>query len=448
MSNVSNLILSLQEKLETTSNTLELATVAKVIEKLKIRSVSVVQNFSDLPTGVSDGNVFLIKQEGELYYNVGTTWFSLGKITTDTIFGFGFNTAGQLADNTVVNRSSPVTVIGGVTSWSFIAAGGRGLFGIADGILYAWGCATQGNLGDGFRNVNRSSPVTVVGGITNWTQVSASADHGLAIAGGIAYGWGTNNFFGTPQGSVGDGTTINRSSPVTVVGGITNWNQVSAGGIHSLGLTENGITYAWGNNIAGRLGDNTSIDKSSPVTVVGGITNWSQVSAGGSHSIAIASGVAYAWGNNTGGRLGDGTTLNRSSPVTVVGGITNWSQVSTGYAHNVGITNGIAYAWGNNTGGRLGDGTIIAISSPVTVVGGITNWSQVSGGNNHSLGITNTGVAYAWGGNAFGQLGDNTLIEKSSPVTVVGGITNWSQISAGSSFTILLANDLIKRYIQ
>jgi hypothetical protein len=186
------------------------------------------------------------------------------------------------------------------------------------------------------------------------------------------------------------------------------------------------ITYAWGRNGNGRLGDGTTTNRSSPVTVVGGITNWAQVSAGESHSIGLTdAGVLYAWGGNVIGQLGDGTTTARSSPVTVVGGITNWSNIEAGHYHNFGlINNGVLYAWGYNGEGQLGDGTTTQRTSPVTVVGGITNWAQASGDVDHSLGVTASGIAYAWGRNNYGKLGDGTTTARSSPVTVIGKITN------------------------
>jgi hypothetical protein len=154
-------------------------------------------------------------------------------------------------------------------------------------------------------------------------------------------------------------------------------------------------------------------------------------------SVYVPSYVAYAWGANDFGQLGTENTTSTTSPVTVVGGITNWTQLSGGYRHSLGVTStGIAYAWGRNQYGRLGDGTETNRSSPVTVVGGITNWSQLSAGTStHSLGLTSTGIAYAWGANSTGQLGDGTTTSRSSPVTVVGGITNWSQVSAGNRFS-------------
>jgi alpha-tubulin suppressor-like RCC1 family protein len=100
----------------------------------------------------------------------------------------------------------------------------------------------------------------------------------------------------------------------------------------------------------------------------------------------------------------------------------------------MGVTSaGIAYGWGYNALGQLGDNTTVSKLSPVTVVGGITTWSEVSSGDNFNLGRTSTGIAYAWGGAFYGRLGDNTTVSKSSPVTVVGGITAWSQVSAGTS---------------
>jgi alpha-tubulin suppressor-like RCC1 family protein len=353
---------------------------------------------------------------------------AIGAIT----YAWGYNNYGQLGDgNQYTGQSSPVTVLGGITRWSQLSAGYRHSLGVANaGIAYAWGYNGNGQLGDG-TTTSRLSPVTVIGGITNWRQLSAGYRHSLGVTdAGIAYAWGYNT-----AGQLGDGGLYyDTPSPVTVIGGITNWSQLSAGSRHSLGLTSDGIAYAWGYNNAGQLGDGTTDHKSSPVTVLGGITNWSQLSAGYRHSLGVTdAGIAYAWGYNTYGQLGDGTTDHKSSPVTVVGGITNWSQLSGGRNHSLGLTStGIAYAWGFNDRGQLGDeGLYSDTSSPVTVVGGITNWSQVSAGRYLSLGLTNTGIAYAWGYNGNGQLGDGTSTDTSSPVTVLGGITNWSQLSAG-----------------
>ena len=309
---------------------------------------------------------------------------------------------------------------------------------ISRNIINGLGFNLTGQLGDN-TTTSRLSPVTVVGGVIDWIQTSTNGGpfsstfigHSLGVtSSGLLYAWGSNVF-----GQLGDNTLTNRSSPVTVVGGITNWKQVSVGtgGGHSLGVTTTGIAYGWGNGSNGQLGTGTS-GKSSPTSVIGGITNWSQVSAGGSHSLGVTStGIAYAWGFNGNGRLGDNTTSQRTSPVTVVGGITNWSQISAGSLHSLGLTStGVAYAWGYNGSGQLGDGTTTSRLSPVTVIGGITNWKQISAGTTHSLGLTSTGVLYGWGNNTYGQLGSADIAtNKSSPIQMMPYITTWIDISAG-----------------
>jgi alpha-tubulin suppressor-like RCC1 family protein len=440
----SKIILRLQQLASTSSNTYELMTLAKAAEKLRAGLVKVVSTTASLPAAATSpvGEIFLVENDDDLYVNVGSQWNSLNnEISARLAYAWGYNSRGQLGDGTSgagTAKSSPVTVIGGITNWSQLsaAAGDHSLGVTTTGIAYAWGSNEFGALGDG-TTASRSSPVTVVGGITNWSQLAGASNHSLGLTStGIAYAWGSNSY-----GQLGDGTITSRSSPVSVVGGITNWRQVSTRAAHNLGVTSTGIAYAWGRNFLGRLGDGTTIDRSSPVTVIGGITNWSQVSAGGQHSLGLTStGIAYAWSRNHHGQLGTGTTTDTSSPVTVIGGITNWSQVSAGSNHSLGLTStGIAYAWGFNDAGAIADGTTARRSSPVTVIGGITNWSQVSAGGYHSLGLTSTGITYAWGRGVEIQLGDGTTTaSRLSPVTVVGGITNWSQVSAGRFHNLAL----------
>jgi alpha-tubulin suppressor-like RCC1 family protein len=394
----------------------------------------VVANFVSLPSAANnEGIMYYVTNENVYYFSDGTYWrkdfsSSLGTVST-IMYAWGSGGSGKLGDNTVAAKSSPVTVVGGITNWSQISNSNYHTLGLTSaGILYAWGSNSGGRLGDNTTS-SRSSPVTPVGGINTWRQIAAGGGHSFGITSdGILYAWGLGSY-----GRLGDNTTSSRLSPVTVVGGITNWTQVTAGDRHALGLRSTGVLYAWGYGYAGRLGNNASADRSSPVTVVGGITSWSQISTGEGHNLGFTSGgIAYAWGGNGNGQLGDNTITARSSPVTVVGGITTWSQLSGGRFHSMGLTSaGVAYAWGYNAQGRLGDNTVAAKSSPVTVVGGITNWSRLTAGRAHSFGRTSAGILYAWGENTDGQLGDGTTSSRSSPVTAVGGITSWSQLSTG-----------------
>jgi alpha-tubulin suppressor-like RCC1 family protein len=296
---------------------------------------------------------------------------------------------------------------------------------------WAWGPNTDGQLGDA-SIISRSSPVSVVGGYTDWIQVSGGKSHSIGLRGnGTLWAWGLNT-----DGQLDDDTTTSRLSPVSVVGGFT-WKDINAGGKHNLALIANGTAWAWGLNTNGQLGDGTTTVRSSPVSVVGGFTDWIEISAGYDHNIALrANGTAWAWGLNTLGRLGDGTTTDQSSPVSVVGGFTDWIQVSAGTGHSLGLrANGTVWGWGLNSSGQLGDGTTTDQSSPVSVIGGFTNWVQVSAGGAHSIGARTNGTVWGWGINTNGQLGNGDTTAQSSPVSVIGGFTDWVQISSGNNHT-------------
>jgi alpha-tubulin suppressor-like RCC1 family protein len=222
---------------------------------------------------------------------------------------------------------------------------------------------------------------------------------------------------------------------VSIVGGITNWTKISAGSNHNLALRADGTIWAWGYGGQGRLGTNDAIARSSPVSIVGGITNWTKISAGSNHSLALrADGTIWAWGSEgNSGRLGLGSpqALNVLSPLSIVGGITDWIEVSAGLLNNLAIrSNGTLWTWGDGAQGQLGTNSTTATGSPVSVVGGFTDWVQASPSRYFSMALRSNGTAWAWGYAGQGSLGTNNTINTSSPVSVVGGITDWLHISS------------------
>ena len=250
--------------------------------------------------------------------------------------------------------------------------------------------------------------------------------------------WG-NNFYG----QLGDNTTINRSSPVQAVTGGTNWKQVSGGLPFTATIKSDGTLWTWGRNSYGGLGDNTVVHKSSPVQTVAFGTNWKQVAAGYIHTAAIKTdGTLWCWGYNLYGQLGENTATQRNSPIQTVAFGTNWKQVSSGFYHCAAIkTDGTLWTWGYNDNGQLGDNTIVHRSSPVQTTAFGSNWKQVYCGRYNTAAIKTDGTLWCWGQNANGQLGDSTITKKSSPVQTIAFGTNWMQVFSGYQFTAAIKAD-------
>jgi alpha-tubulin suppressor-like RCC1 family protein len=377
-------------------------------------------------------NQFL-SPEGDLEnYFITESWL-IDQYVGDTLWTWGFNTSGQLGDNTVVTRSTPVTTFAAGFTWKQVSCGSVHTAAIkTDGTLWTWGQNSFGQLGDN-TTTSRPTPVTTFAGGTNWKQVACGQYYMAAIkTDGTLWTWGSNGY-----GNLGDNTRTSRPTPATTFAGGTNWKQVAGGGIHTAAIKTDGTLWTWGYNLNGQLGINniTQTMVCSPVTTFAGGTNWKQVSCGIRHTSAIKTdGTLWTWGYNTSGQLGDNTTTQRNIPVTTFAGGTNWKQVSAcnGY-HTAAIkTDGTLWTWGVNINGGLGINDPPANrNTPITTFAGGTNWKQVACGQYYMAAIKTDGTLWNWGRNTEGQLGDNTIIIKCTPVTAFVGGTNWKQISGG-----------------
>jgi alpha-tubulin suppressor-like RCC1 family protein len=336
---------------------------------------------------------------------------------------WGWNLYGQLGTGSTspYYQPTPVAVSGGHTFQS-VSAGHYHTCGVTtDDDAYCWGYNYYGQLGTGSTSPWRQpTPVAVSGGHT-FQSVSAGYYHTCGVTtDGDAYCWGYNGY-----GQLGIGhTSYSQPTPVAVTDGHT-FQSVNTLGQHTCGLATDGI--CWGDNSAGQVGDGTfgSTDPTKPSpTAVGGGHTFQSLDAGWRHSCGVTTaGEAYCWGHNYYGQLGTGwTSVRHPNPTAVTGGL-SFQHVSAGF-HSCGLaTNGAAYCWGPNHYGQLGDGTTTGPpdfwkASPVAVIGGHT-FQSVSAGLIHSCGATMANDGYCWGHNGYGQVGDGTYTNRSSPVLVL-----------------------------
>ena len=366
------------------------------------------------------------------------------KYVGNTLWSCGYNTKGGLGDGTIVPKSSPVQ-IGALVNWKQVSASpsfGTGVLGNntaavkTDGTLWTCGYNGYGQLGNGTNSLSVfvSTPIQV-GALSNWKQVACGRFSTSAVkTDGTLWTWGYNS-----SGQLGDGTVVPKSSPIQF-GSLTNWKYVANGIYHTAAIKTDGTLWTCGYNRSvfggpgGELGDGTIVDKSSPVQV-GSLTTWKQVACGFSFTAAIKTdGTLWTWGNNSYGNLGDGTVVPKSTPIQV-GSLTNWKQVACGYFHTMAIkTDGTLWGCGYNLTGRLGIGNTTSMSSPVQI-GALTNWKSVSCGYGHTTAIKTDGTLWSFGKNSYGELGYNTGgLGVSTPVQI-GTLTNWKQVSAGGYHT-------------
>jgi alpha-tubulin suppressor-like RCC1 family protein len=344
------------------------------------------------------------------------------------LYGFGDNRYGQLGNTTNDETSKPnptptlVTLPGAVGPITQAVTGTFSLALTATGQLYAFGENDDGQLGNETNNLEYApnptpTPVTLPGASGPVTQV-AGGGGGFSLvvtSSGQLYAFG-NNEDGQLGNETNNGIDAYEANPtpalVTLPGEVGPVTQAAAGGAFSLVVTESGQLYAFGENINGELGNPTNnlAEELKPnptptlVTLPGEVGSVVQVAAGDNFTLALTSGdQLYAFGDNRCGELGNATN-NRT--------------------------------WAANPTPTL-----------VSLPGASGHITRIAAGDEYSLVLTSTGELYAFGCDAFGELGsppgEELLEARPTPrqVAMPGG-ARVETMAAGSSDTLVVLDDL------
>ncbi|WP_338058848.1 InlB B-repeat-containing protein [Bifidobacterium mellis] len=300
-------------------------------------------------------------------------------------------------------------------------------------------------------------------------QMSDAMGFSVGVASdGNAYAWGSNQ-----HGQLGIGNTAKQNKPVKIplpdgVDSTFTYTQVAAGGFHVLAIGSDQIVYSWGANDHGQLGDNTTVDHSTPHSVPDPSDTSRpfkavQVSAGAYDSAAIdLNGNVYTWGSEGNSRDGDfnpSFTQPQKTPAPAAapdgsGQGLQAVQVSLGWSFILALdADGNAYAWGYNNYGQLGNNSTSSTytatpakvrdpNSPEDPNKGLQA-TQISAGTDHGLAIDKNGAVLSWGHNNSGQLGNSSTYDQPvpKPVKNSGKTGNFTAVSISAGVIYSLAVD-------
>lgn len=346
-------------------------------------------------------------------------------LTDGTVKCFGFNSNGQLGNGSSVDHSVVPVTVTGLTGITAIAANGNHTCAIAsDQSVWCWGENSHGELGD-LTYTQRNKPVLTLG-VGRVISIAAGRFHNCALRyDRTVYCWGNNSY-----GQLGDGTTT-RQNMATIVPGLTDIWGISAGAGHSCAIQINGDVgggvKCWGRNSSGELGNGTNTNSLTPV-FVSGLTGVESIAGSDTSTCARLygpTGPIKCWGNNAVGQLGDGTTTNRNTPVSVVG-LSSTAKIVSNYSTCALMADSTVNCWGYNIVGQLGNGTRANSSAPVPV-SGLTGATAVSMGSGNVLSggpgcaILTDQTVMCWGENTYGQFGNGTTAASNVPVRAVVG---------------------------
>ncbi|BDR54059.1 hypothetical protein KIMH_01700 [Bombiscardovia apis] len=330
-------------------------------------------------------------------------------------YAWGLNW-GQLGNSSSADKTYPVVfqLPAGVRAQQ-VAGGSRHSLVLGDdGKVYAAGFNAYHQVSDDPRTGMITTPVAVSApGGHRFTAVAAGDNHSLALSeDGTLWAWGDN---GSNQlGFAGASTGAPRS--VTMPAGVV-FTSMSAGSNFSAAISSTGDVYTWGANGAGQLGNGntTSVGVPTKIALPAGSTPVARLAAHGTHILALTdSQQAYAWGNNANGQLGNGSTSNATSPISITlpGGATP-ASVGAGSSHSLAVsTKGDLYTWGSNAESQLGNGSNTEQHSPTasklvtiavtdakfgnTAATGSTNSAGVWKGSSPAHAAGNVSVAVSW----------------------------------------------------
>ena len=211
--------------------------------------------------------------------------------------------------------------------------------------------------------------------------------------------------------------------------GCCNATELSAGTSHTCAVAGE-EARCWGANDQLQLG-HASQDSYVPVKadVPGKV---SAIAAGAAHTCAIADGKVWCWGDNTYGQVGNGNTTGPAKPQEVAG-LSDMEFLAAGGGHTCAASRSKMVCWGRNDFGQLGNGGSLGEQhfEPTDVIN-VGAPSEIAAGDAHTCAATSSGVL-CWGQDSSGQLGNGAASPPSSTPAPVSPALSGTFLGLGAN---------------
>lgn len=253
-----------------------------------------------------------------------------------------------------------------------------------------------------------------------------------------------------PGGRIGDGTEIDRSSFVDVVGLTSEVRSISAGASSTCAVTIAGGAKCWGNGVGGGVPNNYSLI---PVDVPGATTGVQSVEVGesGATCFLMTAGTVKCMGDNRWGTLGDGTQNGSNTLVDVVGLDGTVASINSASETTCAVMkSGVLKCWGYVGFGKAGDGTWdggnpnAPFWAAPTPIPGMTSIASVAGTYKTICAASTSGGVKCWGSSERGTLGNSQNWGSNTPVQVTGLTSGVIALTGGNEHycALLDTNDV------
>jgi alpha-tubulin suppressor-like RCC1 family protein len=331
--------------------------------------------------------------------------------STGSVRCIGGNSFGQIgigASPSTVTTPAVPTGLTGISFSSIDAGGGHTCAAGATSGYFCWGFNTTRQLGDG-TTVPKSTPISVTGLSGQFVQAVTADGHSCAVqAQGSVVCWGQNS-----SGESGTGTTSTTVAPTSVVGLATTVTRIAASSRHTCAVLGNGSVQCWGLNSQGPLGmggvDFTQRSQATTPNNLRANVSIIDVATGHDHTCLLyRDGIVQCVGQNDVGQMGIGSSSNREMTF-VSAQVSGVSAIAAGDDFTCAIvSNGSGVScWGKGTSGQLGNGASSNSSAPVSVTGLTGTITGITAGEKYACALIDNNTVKCWGDNANSQYGVN-----------------------------------------